>query len=199
MSLLKFIKAQLGISSTPSNNFTLDASAQDGSLKLSRGNAGATTQDVMTVDASGVVRQPQNVLAFSVIKSNTQTSTNVGFSGPILFNSVLFNIKSCYSTATGRFTPTIPGYYQINFSVGSQSNSRRLNSSLFKNGVDLTHGSDVNNLEGYGISYGSVGSTLVYMNGTTDYLDVRAYVANAGIDFNLPQQTQFSGFLAVPA
>ena len=58
MSLLKFIKAQLGISSTPSNNFTLDASAQDGTMKLARGNAGATTQDVLVVDAAGKVTFP---------------------------------------------------------------------------------------------------------------------------------------------
>ena len=61
MSLLKFIKAQLGISSTPTNNFTLDASAQDGTMKLSRGNAGATTQDVVTVDAAGKVTMPQGI------------------------------------------------------------------------------------------------------------------------------------------
>ena len=58
MSLLKFIKAQFGISNTPSNNFTLDASAQDGTMKLSRGNAGATTQDILVVDAAGKVTFP---------------------------------------------------------------------------------------------------------------------------------------------
>ncbi len=61
MSLLKIIKAQLGISSTQTNNFTLDASAQDGTMKLSRGNAGATTQDVMVVDAAGKVTMPQGI------------------------------------------------------------------------------------------------------------------------------------------
>lgn len=53
MSLIKFIKAQLGLSVIPANNFTLDASADNGTMKLARGNAGATTQDIMTVDAAG--------------------------------------------------------------------------------------------------------------------------------------------------
>lgn len=53
MSLLKAIKTQLGLSNTPANNFTLDASAENGTLKLARGNAGATTQDILTVDANG--------------------------------------------------------------------------------------------------------------------------------------------------
>ena len=62
MSLLKLIKQQLGVSVTPANNFTLDASADNGTMKLARGNAGATTQDIMTVDAAGKVAFPQNLL-----------------------------------------------------------------------------------------------------------------------------------------
>jgi hypothetical protein len=56
MSLLKAIKAQLGLSNTPANNFTIDASADNGTLKLARGNAGATTQDILTVDAAGYLK-----------------------------------------------------------------------------------------------------------------------------------------------
>jgi len=51
-------KVQLGSSATPANNFTLDASADNGTMKLARGNAGATTQDVMTVDAAGKLLLP---------------------------------------------------------------------------------------------------------------------------------------------
>jgi len=58
MSLIKAIKAQLGLSVTPANNFTLDASADNGTMKLARGNAGATTQDIMTVAADGKVAFP---------------------------------------------------------------------------------------------------------------------------------------------
>ena len=59
MSLIKAIRQQLGLSVTPGNNFTLDASADNGTMKLARGNAGATTQDIMTVDAAGKVAFPQ--------------------------------------------------------------------------------------------------------------------------------------------
>lgn len=55
MSLLTLIKAQFGKSATPANNFVIDASADNGTLKLARGNAGATTQDILTVDAAGNV------------------------------------------------------------------------------------------------------------------------------------------------
>jgi len=49
MSIIKAIKQQLGLSVTPANNFTLDASADNGTMKLAR-NSG---QDIMTVDAAG--------------------------------------------------------------------------------------------------------------------------------------------------
>lgn len=55
MSLIKSIKQQLGLSVTAANNFTLDASADNGTMKLARGNAGATTQDILTVAAGGGV------------------------------------------------------------------------------------------------------------------------------------------------
>lgn len=61
MSLLKSIKAQLGLSVTPANNFTLTAEADNGTMKLARGNAGATTQDILTVDSAGRPGFPQLV------------------------------------------------------------------------------------------------------------------------------------------
>ena len=45
---------QLGDSATATQNFVLQTNV-DGTAKLSRGNVGATTQDVLTVDAAGKV------------------------------------------------------------------------------------------------------------------------------------------------
>lgn len=60
MSLIKSIKNQLGLSVTPANNFVLDASADNGTMKLAR-NSG---QDIMTVDAAGKVGFPQLPFSF---------------------------------------------------------------------------------------------------------------------------------------
>lgn len=47
---------QLGDSGTPANNFVLAVpTTPDATLKLSRGNVGATTQDVLTISADGTV------------------------------------------------------------------------------------------------------------------------------------------------
>lgn len=56
MSLIKANAVQIGQSGTATQNFTLAVpSSPDGTIKLARGNAGATTQDVLSVDASGNV------------------------------------------------------------------------------------------------------------------------------------------------
>ena len=56
MSLLKSNSVQIGQSTTGTNNFTLSVpSSPDGTIKLARGNSGATTADVLTVNASGAI------------------------------------------------------------------------------------------------------------------------------------------------
>lgn len=59
MSNLNLKSAQVGTSTDPTKNFTLTAAQADGTLKLSRGNNGATFQDVMTVASTGKVDFPQ--------------------------------------------------------------------------------------------------------------------------------------------
>jgi hypothetical protein len=70
VSQIKAIKAQLGLSGTATQNFTLTAEAADGTMKLARGNAGATTQDLITVDATGNV-QLTKTTAQSMVRLHT--------------------------------------------------------------------------------------------------------------------------------
>ena len=51
MSIIRAIKHRLGLSVTPANNFVLDASADNGTMKLARESG----QDIMTVSANGTV------------------------------------------------------------------------------------------------------------------------------------------------
>lgn len=61
MSFIRAIKMRLGLSVTPANNFTLDASADNGTMKLTRESG----QDVMAVDAAGKVNFSVGILGFS--------------------------------------------------------------------------------------------------------------------------------------
>lgn len=70
MSGLLKTQIQLGDSNTATQNFTLTSAAADGTMKLSRGNFGATTQDILTIDASGNVAIP---LCPTLAKSGANT------------------------------------------------------------------------------------------------------------------------------
>ena len=73
MSLIKSNAVQIGQSPTATQNFTLAVpSSPDGTIKLARGNAGATTQDVMNVSNAGVVSFPQGL---GNISNSTAIST----------------------------------------------------------------------------------------------------------------------------
>jgi len=73
MSLIKANAVQVGQSPTATQNFTLAVpSSPDGTIKLARGNSGATTQDVITVDALGNVS-----FAGTIPSGNISSSTAI--------------------------------------------------------------------------------------------------------------------------
>lgn len=101
-------------------------------------------------------------------------------------NAEEFDTGNCFDSTTNyRWTPNVAGYYMVsfqgNFNGASMSNAE---SALRKNGVSVANGSfggtDSN-------AFVSVGSKLVYMNGSTDYLELWLYatgtspVANPGV------------------
>jgi len=62
---LKVNSVQLGDSATATQNFVWQTNV-NGTAKLARGNVGATTQDILTVDASGNAVMPQGVSVYSM-------------------------------------------------------------------------------------------------------------------------------------
>jgi hypothetical protein len=118
VSLIKSIMHQLGLSSDPAKNFTLSVpAAPDGTMKLARGNAGATTQDIMTVAADGKVAFPQGPVqsgpAFGVSVIGGQSFPS-GVLTKINNGTEEFDTNNCYDPSLSRFTPNVAGYYQIN-------------------------------------------------------------------------------------
>lgn len=59
---IKADNVQIGQNATASQNFVLKQGA-DGTCTLARGNVGATTQDILTVDAAGKVTATQGFLS----------------------------------------------------------------------------------------------------------------------------------------
>lgn len=84
-----------------------------------------------------------------------------------------FDTAGCFDTTLNRFTPNVAGYYQINASLyyGSSTAAARGMAVLYKNGAAIKRLGD--HLDD---GYSAGGNTLVYMNGTTDYLEFYAFV-----------------------
>jgi hypothetical protein len=111
---------------------------------------------------------------------------------PLIYDSVTNNSGADYSSSTGMFTATQPGYYQVNASIGI--NAGDLSDftyqfggalELFVNGTPIASGPFVQeaelisgNLNSIVISQSSI-STIVYMN-TGDKLNCAlAYITTA--------------------
>jgi hypothetical protein len=78
MSLLKSNSVQIGQSTTGTNNFTLSVpSSPDGTIKLARGNSGATTADILTVASNGKVSTTlaDSSVAFAQLLSTDWTAS----------------------------------------------------------------------------------------------------------------------------
>lgn len=118
--------------------------------------------------------------AFSAYKSGSSQSVSTGTFTKITFESEEFDTNDNF--ASSRFTPTVAGYYQINWLVNlaSGSGSYEVVSSLYKNGTAYKTGLDTNSSQ-----YGLGGSVLCYLNGSTDYVEIYLY-QGSGSSINVP-------------
>ena len=136
--------------------------------------------------------------AFSATKTGGSQSYSSGTYTKVTLTVEAFDTNSNYDAANSRFQPTVTGYYQMNASIMHNFNgsgSTQVQTWLYKNGSGLVYGSILDNSAGG--PYGGVGvSSLVYMNGSTDYLEVYGYSTNDSPTFQELAGSFFNGFLA---
>ena len=90
----------------------------------------------------------------------------------ILIDTISFDTEGVVDIANSRIIPNLAGYYQVsgNARLGSIPDSETFFCSIFKNGERVSGGAYFRSGSfGQGIS---TVSDLVYMNGTTDYLEL---------------------------
>ena len=154
--------------------------------------AGPSTNSNQTVtipDATGTMMVSGNMPAFAASPSSNQSVTSATFT-KILFQTELFDTNNYFLNST--FTPLIAGYYQINAYLSPNVASTRVLVNLYKNGTRLYVLSDV----GGSSANTSGGSTLVYCNGSTDYIEIYGYIVGASPQwYAATDSTYFSGCL----
>lgn len=128
---VKINQVQLGDHATATNNFVLQVpTPPDGTLKIARGNVGATTQDVMAIDASGNATfiAKVNQAAQSMVRLNTANgygSTNTAIRR---FTNTVTNQGSDITyadsaTLGASFTINTSGVYAISYSESLSSSN----------------------------------------------------------------------------
>ena len=176
MSTVKTQRTQYGISTNPSNNFVVDASQADGTLKISRGSTGSVLEDVVTVSTTSVFSTPHNPILIARRSGYYQTSANTLVVLP--YDAVEVDNTNAYNTTTGRFKPTTPGFYALTYGVVVTGGalSTRIFLSVFKNATEYARSSDAET-PGAGAN-ACAGSTVVYLDGVNDYVDIRVWGNN---------------------
>jgi hypothetical protein len=173
---------------TPStaSTFTLTVPAITGTAVVT--GSSATVSQAML--ASGVAG---NGPAFSAYASGATNTANATFTKVVLAAEE-FDTANCFDTSLSRFTPNVAGYYQFNGAVYAAAYVSQL-TSIYKNGSEFRRGTQnaaatVSNI--------TIVSTLIYMNGTTDYVELYWYQGSGSTVNNLTgsQYTYFNGFLA---
>jgi hypothetical protein len=157
-----------------SGSITLQEPAVAGTTVL---NLPAVSGTVLTTGSTFAGTGP----AFSAYNSTTQ-SVSAGTFTKCVLNAENFDTNNNFDNTTNyRFTPTIAGYYQISAKLRANGSSTltRVICSIYKNGQTTGRLFDM------AVSFGTAGvfvsgADLLYMNGTTDYVELYAYLEGSG-------------------
>jgi len=167
------------------------AGDSSGSISLTVPSVAGTNTATLPA-ATGQIMVSGNMPAFNVYANTNQTisnatTTKVALQARTFDTALAFDITTNY-----RFQPLVAGYYQLNGQVQYTNAVTTYNAVLFyKNGSEVARST----LGGSATTYGANGSCLVYLNGSTDYMEM--YVQqNSGGNLTLNSSTfyvQFSG------
>jgi hypothetical protein len=146
-----------------------------GQLQLQSNGVAVTVPAV-----AGTMMVSGNMPAFSAYPSASQSLTSSTFT-LVTLDMEQFDTASAFNNTGSTvgnalpygFNPQVAGYYQVNTFVGITSSAiTRLIVLLYKNGTNFSIPADHTSAE---TTERMGGSTLVYMNGTTDCLQMYCY------------------------
>jgi len=129
--------------------------------------------------------------AFSAFQNAAQTIGTTTYA-KITLQSEEYDTNNCFDTTLSRFTPNVPGYYQVNGGFTVASSSSAGTASVWKNGSLYRQGQNT-------VSSGYTVSTVVYLNGTTDYVELYGYITTGQNTTANQIGCYFNGVLVKPS
>ena len=166
------VMSSIVVSGDTSGAITIAAPAVAGTNTLTLpANTGTILTTASTFSGTGP--------AFSAYQSSAQSIPNASFT-KLQLQTKVFDTASCFDNSTNyRFTPNVAGYYQINGQVsigGAALGYSQI--TIYKNGSEYSRGSVSPNNTSVGAQ--STVSNLVYLNGSTDYVELYVYQNSGG-------------------
>jgi len=139
-------------------------------------NTGGTTG--LTIDSNGFVAPKVPVLSVS-LTSNTTTysSNNYHLIDWSTYGAVDFDNTSAWDSANEKWTPQTAGYYSVSCCLTSGTGTiRAAGPVLYKNGSSYQSGILWLADEADGDDILSTFTTLIYLNGSSDYIQMYGYL-----------------------
>jgi hypothetical protein len=135
--------------------------------------------------ATGTVMVSGNMPAVFAYKAGTTQSITTGTFTKVTLNTELYDTNNNFASST--FTPTIAGYYQISGGISNLGGNSPVRTilSFWKNGAGYAGLGDFTNTS----CYRAYGSTLVYMNGTTDYIELYVWLSGSSMSLDYGEST----------
>lgn len=146
--------------------------ATSGTLALAA-TAVAGTNTATFPAVTGTVMVSANMPTFSAYQSSAQTLATATAT-KLQFQTEEWDTANCFDNATNyRFTPNVDGYYQVTGELAPNSDCGMF-LFLYKNGTVWKRW---NNFASTTNTTGINGTALVYLNGSTDYIELYGWVS----------------------
>ena len=170
----------------------------DGTTDLAAGDIPTTQDSIFRYNGTSFILQ-KSFVAFRAFRDTSTQTIAASTATKAQLNAETFDTNGYFDSVTNyRFTPLIAGYYQFFGTCSITSvTGNRMEAMIYKNGSKVASGSGVG-IAGLTSDMISNVSDLIYMNGSTDYVEL--YVVQYSADGNESLQngsasTFFSGNL----
>jgi hypothetical protein len=167
----------------------IEANPSGGGIYTLQSGAGSTDRTITLPDNTGTVITTESTVPPKIPMFHAQVASSFtissGTTTDVVFGQENFDSDGWYDTSTGRFTPQTAGYYSISAFLGLKVTSSTISTAngwVQKNGVTSTVGPfRIILIIGSGSTEFYGGSTsIVYFNGSTDYMGVQIYLVAGG-------------------